>query len=95
MAYNKKRFQGAIPAGFFRFEEERTKACLFGFGDGGQILLRDEYGNVWNGTVETDGYQMVRYHFRNGQGRTLTGIADGFCIVLRDREGNTWRGFVD
>jgi len=69
---------------------------VHGYGEGDYIRLRDEYGNVWMGSATRDDHSsMVRYRFRDNNGKSISGISDSFGIVLRDDSGNTWRGFVD
>jgi hypothetical protein len=67
---------------------------MYGFGDGEYVRLRDEHGELWQGTVEVLFDDTVRYRFRDSRGRSITGISDRYGILLRDEKGNTWRGFV-
>ena len=76
----------------FRNAERTT---VFGYGEGDYIRLRDEYGNVWVGSATRDDDSMVRFRFRDHQGRYVTGISDSYGVILRDEKGNTWRGFID
>ncbi|HEU0119587.1 MAG TPA: hypothetical protein VFQ91_03610 [Bryobacteraceae bacterium] len=68
---------------------------MSGYGEGGFVRLRDEFGTVWNGMADPQEDNIVRYRFRDASGRSITGISDSFGIVLRDEKGNTWRGFVE
>lgn len=68
---------------------------MTGYGEGDFVRLRDEYGNVWNGTANPQDENLTRYSFRDASGKAMTGISDAFGIVLRDEKGNTWRGFVE
>lgn len=95
MIYRRRRSYGGAPSGFYRFENARTRAGMFGYGEGEFVRLRDEYGNVWNGMADPQGDNIVRYRFRDATGKSITGISDSFGIVLRDEKGNTWRGFVE
>jgi hypothetical protein len=67
---------------------------MAGFGDGEFIRLRDERGEVWQGAIEVQNEDIVRYRFRNDKGRSISGIADGYGIILRDERGHTWRGYI-
>lgn len=93
--YKRARVHSRAPGGFFRFEEERTKARVYGFGYGEYIRLRDEYGQTWRGTAEKNFDGSFHYTFRSTHGKVISGLADDFGIVLRDEKGRTWRGFVD
>lgn len=95
MIYRRSRTRGRIPGGFFRFEQEHSKARVYGFGYGDYIRLRDEYGNMWRGSAERMADDSVLYRFRDSQGRTITGVSDSFGMILRDDKGKTWRGFID
>lgn len=95
MIYRKRRSHSSTQSGFYRFENTRSRAGMFGYGEGDFIRLRDEYGTVWNGMADAMGDNIVRYRFRDSSGRSITGISDSFGIVLRDDKGNTWRGFVE
>jgi hypothetical protein len=95
MIYRRRKTNGASASGFYRFENMRTRAGMFGFGEGDFVRLRDEFGNVWNGIADAQGDNIVRYRFRDASGKSITGISDSFGIVLRDEKGNTWRGFVE
>ena len=75
-------------------ESAASPQRMFGFGDGEFVRLRDEKGETWQGSVDRESEDTVRYRFRNSKGRSLSGVADGSGILLRDERGNTWRGFV-
>jgi hypothetical protein len=81
MLYGRKKT--SLPAGFYHMQS-----------DGEFVRLRDESGETWQGTVEAQTEDMVRYRFRDRKGRSLSGVSDGNGILLRDERGNTWRGFV-
>lgn len=68
---------------------------MVGYGEGEFVRLRDEQGNVWNGTAEAQEDNLVRYRLRDTSGRSITGISDSYGIVLRDEKGNNWRGFLE
>ncbi len=51
MIYGKHKKHSLIPGGFFHLEEEGTKTRVFGYGHGDSIKLKDEYGNVWQGSA--------------------------------------------
>jgi hypothetical protein len=93
--FKRRRTHSSLPGGFFNFEEEGTKARLYGSGYGDHLRLRDEFGNVWRGTAEKVSEESVRYTFRDANGRTITGVSDSFGVVLRDGRGKTWRGFIE
>ncbi|MCX6625148.1 MAG: hypothetical protein NTY38_29625 [Acidobacteria bacterium] len=94
MIYRRKRTRTTTPGGFYRFESV-GKASVYGVGFGDYVRLRDENGNVWQGSAESQGDNTVRYRFRDSNGNILSGISDRCGIVLRDEKGNTWRGLVD
>ena len=61
----------------------------------GQVVrLRDEFGNVWQGSGEVQDDDTIRYRFRNAQGKMISGMSDNNGILLRDEKGQTWRGYV-
>lgn len=96
MIYQKKRAAKTIPGGFFHLEDELTKTRVFGYGHGDLIKLRDEYGNMWQGSAERGQDNTVHYRFRDQAGRrTVTGVSDSFGVILRDERGKTWKGFID
>lgn len=95
MIYRKKTVHSAIPGGFCRLDNERTRAFMSGFGFGEHIHLRDENGRVWRGRAERDADDVVHYSFRDENGHLLSGIGDRHRIVLRDRFGRIWRGILD
>jgi hypothetical protein len=64
-------------------------------GQGDFIRMRDEHGNVWAGSASVEPGNIVRYRFRDAQGRYITGIADTWGVILRNEHGETWRGFLD
>jgi hypothetical protein len=84
-----------LPGGFFHLEEEKTRTRVTGYGHGDHIKLKDEYGNVWQGTAERMADASVIYRFRDGKGRSLTGVSDSTAVTLRDEKGRTWKGFID
>ncbi len=91
----KRRHQTTLPGGFFHLEEEKTRTRVTGYGHGDHIKLKDEYGNVWQGTAERIADNSVVYRFRDGHGRSLSGVSDNVSVTLRDEKGKTWKGFVD
>jgi hypothetical protein len=91
----KRRHQTTLPGGFFHLEEEKTRTRVTGYGHGDHIKLKDEYGNVWQGTAERLSDSSVVYRFRDGHGRSLSGVSDNVSVTLRDEKGKTWKGFVD
>jgi hypothetical protein len=95
MIYGRHRRHTHIPGGFFHLEEEGTKTRVFGFGHGDYIKLKDEYGNVWQGSATRSDDNSVVYRFRDGKGRTLSGVSDNVTVTLRDGAGRTWKGFID
>ena len=95
MIYRRRRSRTSAPGGFYRFENSRTRSTVFGYGEGDFVRLRDEYGNVWNGTAECQGDTAIRYRFRDSEGNYITGVCDGYGVILRDQKGNTWRGILD
>jgi hypothetical protein len=95
MIFSRDRKRKLIPGGFFHLEEEGTKTRVAGYGQGDNIKLKDEYGNVWLGTAERCPDNSIVYRFRDGRGRSLTGISNNTVVTLRDEKGKTWKGFVD
>jgi hypothetical protein len=95
MIFRRRKLHTSAPGGFYRFENVKTKSTVFGYGEGDFVRLRDEYGTVWNGTVEPQGDNVYRFRFRNSEGKVITGMSDSFGVILRDERGNTWRGFVE
>jgi len=95
MIYSKDRKRTLVPGGFFHLEDEKTKTRVFGYGHGDHIKLKDEYGNVWNGSAMRNPDNSIVYRFRDSKGRTLTGVSDNVVVTLRDDKGNTWKGFID
>jgi hypothetical protein len=95
MIYSRQKKRPQAPGGFFHLEEEKSKTRVYGYGDGDYIKMKDEYGNVWQGTAERTTESSVVYRFRDGNGRTLTGVSDNMVVTLRDEKGRTWKGFVD
>jgi hypothetical protein len=83
-----------MPGGFYQLESSASPQQMSGFGDGEFVRLRDEKGETWQGTVEVQNEDTIRYRFRNKHGRSISGLADSSGILLRDERGNTWRGFV-
>jgi hypothetical protein len=92
---SKRRIHTSLPGGFFHLEEEKTRTRVSGYGHGDHIKLKDEYGNVWQGTAERIADNSVIYRFRDGKGRSLSGVSDNMAVTLRDEKGKTWKGFVD
>ena len=84
-----------LPGGFFHLEEEKTRTRVSGYGHGDNIKLKDEYGNVWQGTAERMDDATVIYRFRDGKGRSLVGVSDSTAVTLRDEKGSTWKGSID
>ncbi|MGA3204836.1 MAG: hypothetical protein ABSF12_20275 [Bryobacteraceae bacterium] len=95
MIFGRHRRHSHIPGGFFHLEEEGTKTRVFGYGHGDSIKLKDEYGNVWQGSATRSDDNSVVYRFRDGKGRTLSGVSDNVTVTLRDGQGRTWKGFID
>ena len=91
----KQRKRNSLPGGFFHLEEENTKTRVFGYGYGDHIKLKDEYGNIWNGSALRNDDNSIVYRFRDGKGRSLCGVSDNFLVTLRDEKGRTWKGFID
>ena len=95
MIFGRRRKSTSVQGGYYRFENAQSKTTLCGYGDGDFVRLRDEYGNVWTGSAERQGPDLVRYRFRDEKGKTIAGISDNYGIVLRDEKGQTWRGFLE
>lgn len=95
MIYSRQRKCKIVPGGYFHLEEEGSKTRVSGYGQGDNLKLKDEYGNIWQGTAERSADNSVVYRFRDGRGRSLTGISDSTAVTLRDERGKTWKGFVD
>ncbi|MCC6587739.1 MAG: hypothetical protein IT168_13680 [Bryobacterales bacterium] len=93
MVYRRRRSRSTASTGFLRFENLQ-KRSLTGFISGEYVRLKDEFGNVWQGSADAEDEQTVRYRFRDSEGRTISGISDRFGIILRDERGNSWRGFL-
>ena len=91
----RRRKRTTLPGGFFHLEEEQTRTRVSGHGHGDHIKLKDEYGNIWQGTAERLSDHSVIYRFRDGKGKSLTGVSDHSAVTLRDEKGKTWKGFVD
>ena len=81
-----------MPAGFYHLQS--TGRSMTGFGDGDFIRLRDEDGQVWQGTVDVSGDESLRYRFRDEKGNDISGYSDDFGVLLRDGKGRTWRGYI-
>ena len=90
-----RRKRAILPGGFFHLEEEKTRTRVTGYGHGDNIKLKDEYGNIWQGTAERMEDTTVIYRFRDGKGRSLTGVSDSTAVTLRDEKGCTWKGSID
>jgi hypothetical protein len=84
----------SAPGGFHRFQNSSNQ-CVYGFGDGEYIRLRDEFGQIWRGSAEREQDNTIRYRFRDEKGNTISGMSDSYGIILRDEKGNSWRGTVD
>lgn len=93
MAIRRRRFRARTPSGFFRFESGHGRV-VSGFGHGDYVRLRDEFGNVWQGSAETQDEDTIRYRFRDSEGNMISGVSDRLGVILRDKHGNTWRGYV-
>lgn len=93
MLYRRRRNRDSVQSGYLRFEN-LNKRALTGFISGDFVRLKDEFGNVWQGSAEAQDEQTIRYRFRDSEGHTICGISDRFGIVLRDERGNSWRGFL-
>jgi hypothetical protein len=93
--YLRRRKFMSVPGGFFHLEEEKTRTRVTGYGHGGHIKLKDEYGNIWQGSAERTSDNSVVYRFHDNKGRSLSGISDNMAVTLRDEKGKTWKGFVD
>ena len=95
MIYAKTRKRTHLPGGYFHLEEERTKTRVAGYGHGDHIKLKDEYGNIWQGSATRNQDNSIEYRFRDGKGHTLSGVSDTDVVTLHDEKGNTWKGVVD
>ena len=95
MIYQKRQANRSVKSGFYQFENDKTHAPTYGFGEGEFVRLRDEFGTVWNGTAEKEDRDTVRFRFRDAKGNQISGISDSYGITLRDQKGNTWRGFME
>lgn len=67
---------------------------MTGFGMGDFVRLKDEFGTVWQGMIDAQEGDTIRYRFRDPRGRVITGISDRYGIILRDESGVSWRGYV-
>jgi len=94
MIYRKQRSRKQFPGGFFHLQDEKSKTRVSGFGNGEYIRLKDEYGNIWQGSAEHGLGTSVVYRFKDGRGRTLTGVSEDLVVTLRDESGNTWKGII-
>jgi hypothetical protein len=81
------------PNGHYYFETLQHN-IITGYGDADYVRLRDEHGNVWQGSAEIQDDETVRYRFRDAKGKVISGISDCSGILLRDDKGHTWRGYV-
>ena len=70
MLYGRKR--SSLPAGFYHMQSAAAPHSMYGFGDGEFVRLRDESGEIWQGTVEAQTEDMVRYRFRDRKGRYVS-----------------------
>ena len=56
----------------FHLEEEKSKTRVFGYGHGDHIRLKDEYGNVWQGSKAIrNADSSVVYRFRDPKGQCV------------------------
>ena len=92
MIYRRSKY-ARMPGGYIQFRSGGN--TVHGCGEGDYIRLRDEFGRVWVGSAVCDDGDIVRYRFRDPDGRYITGIADGGGLLLRDERGKTWRGFLE
>ena len=93
MMIRRRRLRPRTPSGHYYFETVHRKV-ITGFGDSDYVRLRDEFGNVWQGSAEMQDDESVRYRFKDSLGKMISGISDSNGIVLRDDKGHTWRGYV-
>lgn len=56
--------------------------------------MRDEDGNMWQGTVDVQADDSLHYRFRDAEGNAISGYSDDFGVLLRDSKGRTWRGYI-
>jgi hypothetical protein len=94
MIYRRGSRHSRLPGGYLRFRAA-DRSTVHGFGEGDYIRMRDEFGNIWQGSATRDHDNIVRYRFRDHQGKYITGVSDSYGVTLRDEKGNTWRGFID
>ena len=94
MIFNRQRTKTSPPGGFFHLQNEKTKTRVSGYGQGDNIKLQDEFGNVWFGSVTVNPDGSMLYRFRNDHGQTLSGVGTGQVVTLRDDRGHTWKGFI-
>lgn len=94
MIYRTRTRYSRSPGGYLQFRNS-DRTTVHGHGEGDYIRLRDECGNVWVGCATLDDDHLVRYRFRDHNGRSISGVSDSYGVVLRDEKGETWRGFVD
>jgi len=92
MIYRRRRGGKRLPAGFYHLQSDGS--AMSGFGDGDSIRLRDENGHVWQGSIDVNGDDSLRYRFRDDNGNDISGYADDFGVLLRDGKGRTWRGYI-
>jgi len=92
MIFRRKRGGRRLPVGFYHLQSEGKSAQ--GFGDADFIRLRDEDGNLWQGTVDVHGDSSLHYRFRDSKGNSISGFADDYGVLLRDGRGRTWRGYI-
>ena len=92
MLYSRRK--RGTPGGYYHLESSSSPQRMYGFGEGDFVRLRDEHGDTWQGSVEVQCENILRFRFRNSKGRSISGLSDSNGILLRDERGNTWRGFV-
>lgn len=92
MIYRRRRGGRRAPSGYYHLQSAGKSAQ--GFGDGEFIRLRDEDGNMWQGTVDVQGDDSLHYRFRDAEGNPISGYSDDFGVLLRDSKGRTWRGYI-
>jgi hypothetical protein len=94
MIYQNRSRYSRQAGGFLRFRSADRQE-IYGYGEGDYIRLRDEFGNVWIGSAIQEESNLVRYRFRDDNGRSISGVSDSYGVILRDDKGKTWKGFVD
>ena len=89
----RRRPRSRSQSGHYYFETVNHRV-ITGYGDSQYVRLRDEFGNVWQGSAEPQDDDTVRYRFRDQHGKMISGVSDTNGILLRDEKGHTWRGYV-